>query len=732
MKNIVFIVKIAFNIPVNKIFSYLYNLREFPIIGGRVIVNFNNKKIIGIILSYKIYNNKKKYFKLKYVNYVIDKVSIFNNFVWKTILKCSEYYECSINFIIFFGIPNFIKNGKIFKHNLKYFWYITNYGKKLNLKIIKMCKKKIFIIKLLKKNVLYVDDVKKYNLSNYILNLLKKENICKKKNIFFKKKNNEIFNLINKNVIKVKKNIEIKLEKIIKNLNSFKVWLLTNSLFHQKIKFYILLFRKVLKYNLKILLIVSNYYLLNKFKKEIEKNIFVSIYSYHSNLTEKKKSFYWKIFRKKHPAIIISTKIGIFVPIVNLGILILDEENSNSYKIVDKWTFNIKNVFLIRSYFEKIPIILESSEPELNTLHNVYKNKIKKIKISNKIINYYKNLNKILINMNNERFKGVFSISLINKINIFLKKNNNICILIDNISNIFFFIKCYFCKSILKCNFCNQICEFKIYEKKIFCRFCFFDKNIFFSCFKCGSKKFYYKKCNISFLIKNIQEVFPKIPIFFLKEKNIKNNFSFLSKSIFLIKNENIYKYKLNNIDLLVLLYIDYYFNLPYFKHIEIFSQKYYGIIRLFLDNFNFSFTIIIQTKLIKNSLFNKFFYCGYMIFSEYLLYIRKKYNLPPFNFHAIIRLESKNKKKVFILLKKILIIFNKSYIYDNRDFFFISCNNIYFNKYNNYFYSKILLSHSSKLFLRKIFRKLKEYFKNFLYINNINIFFDIDTVQTI
>ncbi|WP_343154859.1 hypothetical protein RJK70_00445 [Buchnera aphidicola (Pseudoregma panicola)] len=731
MKNIIFIVKIAFNIPVNKIFLYLYNLKELPIIGGRVIVNFNNKKIIGIILSYKIYNKNKISFKLKYVNNIIDKVSIFNDCVWKTILKCSKYYECSINFIIFFGAPNFIKNGKTFEYNSKCVCHVTNYNKTLNFKILKICKKKNFIIKLLKKNILYINDIKKCNLSNYILNFFKKKNIHEKKKVILRKKNRENINLIYKSTIK-KKSIEIKLDKIIKSLNKFKVWLLTNSMFYQKIKFYILLFKKILKYNLKILLIVSNYCLLNKFKKEIEKNISIPIYSYHSKLTEKKKLFCWKIFNQKCPAIIISTKIGLFIPISNLGILILDHENNNSYKIIGKWIFNVKNVFLIRSYFEKIPIILESSEPELNTLYNVNKNKIKKIEVSNKIINYYISLKKILIDMKNERFKGVFSISLINKINIYLSNNDNICIIIDNISYIFFFIKCCFCKSILKCNFCDQICEFKFYEKKIFCRFCFCDKNVFFSCIKCGSKNFYYKKCNISFLIKNIKEVFPKVPIFFLKGKHINKSFSNYSKSIFLIKNKNVYKYKLSNINLLLFLYIDYYFNIPYFKKIEVFSQIYYGTIRLFLDYFNFSITIIIQTKLIKNNLFNKFFYCGYMIFTKYLLYIRKKYNLPPFNFNVIIRLESKNKKKVFFLLKKILIIFNMPYFCNIKNFFFISYNNIYFNKYKNYFYSKILLSHSSKLFLRKIFIRLKKHFKNFLYLNNINIIFDIDTVQTI
>ncbi|WP_343190023.1 hypothetical protein RJD44_00450 [Buchnera aphidicola (Astegopteryx bambusae)] len=727
-----FIVEISLPIPIRKTFFYFYNFYKTPIIGGRVLVNFNNKKTLGVILSYKLYKNKDINIKLKQISFLVDKVSIFNKSVWKTMLLCSKYYKCSMNFIVFFSIPNFFKTKKIIKKNLTYTWSITDYGKFLKENFLKRCKKQIFALKLLRKNDLSLKKCKEYKLSNYVLNELKKKNICVKKYVFCKKVFYKKFKL--QNNIFFKKNIfsKNKLLKIINNLNVFKVWLITNMLFFEKLKFYATLFSEILKKKLKILFIVPNIILLNKFNNEFRKNFFLPVLIYHSKLTENEKFFCWKIFNKQSPLIIISTKIGIFLPIINLGMIVIDEEHNCEYRIIDKWIFNVKNVLLLRAYYENVPVILESFTPELNTLYNVNNKKIEKIKIFNKTEKLYKKIEKIFVDISSQRFMGVFSIYLLNKMKKTLKKGKNICIIFDGIYNMFFFLSCSVCKCVLKCNFCNQICEFNTCENKIFCRFCFTEKKKIFFCEKCGNKKFNYKKCNIKFLIKNIKEIFYNISVVFLKNKIVNRNININSKCIFVVSNKDIYKYELKNVKLLVFPYIDVFFYFPNFRSIEKFSQAYFNIIKFFFDKLNFSFSVFVQTKLYKDNLFKKFFFSGYFNFSKYLLKNRKKCNLPPFSIHAILKLESKNKDKLFILLNKIIFFLKNSTFLNIKNFFFINTNYIYFNKYRKIFYYKILISYSSKNFLRKIFDKLINNFKLFLYVNNINLIFDIDNVESI
>ncbi|WP_343188291.1 hypothetical protein RJD23_00445 [Buchnera aphidicola (Ceratoglyphina bambusae)] len=730
MCNIMFVVKVMLFIPINKTFAYLYNFKKKPIVGGRVIINFKKNKSVGIILSYKIYNKNKKNIELKYVDSIIDNFSIFNYYVWNTILKCSKYYRCSINFIIFFGVPKFIKKGNSFKNKLNFVWSITKLGRLIDINILKKTPKQFYTLSLLRKKNIDKIFLKKCNISNYIFSQLCKKKLCEKVYKDFK------ISFINKN--KINNNFFLKsndvfckyINRILSNLNNFSTWLITDNLFYMKLKFYFALFKNILKNDLKILFIVSNLYMLNKIKNEIKKNMSYPIYSYHSKLTDSKKIKCWNEFQKKNASIIISTKVGVFVPIKNLGIIILDEENNLSYRVLGKWTFNLKSVILLRSYYEKIPVILESSEPNLSTLYNVQKNKINCIKISNDILNFYKNLKKILIDIKIERFRGVFSLSLIKEINFHLKNNYNICLIIDGFSYMFYFVKCFKCNYIFRCNVCYQICEFKIHEGVFVCRFCF-NINKEFKCLYCKCEKFVYSRCNTSFLIKNIKEIFDNTVIIFLDKNNTNKNIKFFSKSIFISKKKYLYKYNLYNIKLLIFLYIDYYFLFPNFRSTEYFSQIYYSIIRLFLESYNSSFKIIIQTNLIYNMLFKKLIYNGYNNFSKYLLKCRKKYKLPPFSLHAIFRIESNKKHKILFFLKYIKPFLEKISKKEKK-FWFMCSNYIFLEKYKKFFYYNILFSNNTKFALRKIFDKILKYFNKFLSYNKIYLIFDIDSVQII
>ena len=57
------------------------------------------------------------------------------------------------------------------------------------------------------------------------------------------------------------------------------------------------------------------------------------VYEYHSNCSSIHRTVVWKkIINTNEPLIVIGTRSAVFLPIKNLGLIIMDEEHDVSYK----------------------------------------------------------------------------------------------------------------------------------------------------------------------------------------------------------------------------------------------------------------------------------------------------------------------------------------------------------------------------------------------------------------
>ena len=58
---------------------------------------------------------------------------------------------------------------------------------------------------------------------------------------------------------------------------------------------------------------------------------------------------------------------AIFAPFENLGIIIIDEEHSQTYKQENHPRYNAKDIAIMRSKYHKCPVILGSATPTLES-----------------------------------------------------------------------------------------------------------------------------------------------------------------------------------------------------------------------------------------------------------------------------------------------------------------------------------------------------------------------------
>ena len=79
--------------------------------------------------------------------------------------------------------------------------------------------------------------------------------------------------------------------------------------------------------------------------------------------------------------LIIGTRSALFLPYANLGFIVVDEEQDQSYKQEDKLIFNARDFAVVRAKNSDCPIILCSATPSIETNHNSQINKFLKINL---------------------------------------------------------------------------------------------------------------------------------------------------------------------------------------------------------------------------------------------------------------------------------------------------------------------------------------------------------------
>ncbi len=91
----------------------------------------------------------------------------------------------------------------------------------------------------------------------------------------------------------------------------------------------------------------------------------------HSGLTDTERLCAWTMAREEKAPIVIGTRSAVFAPLKNIGLIVVDEEHDGSYKQQEGFRYSARDVAVMRAAREKIPIVLGSATPALESLYNV-------------------------------------------------------------------------------------------------------------------------------------------------------------------------------------------------------------------------------------------------------------------------------------------------------------------------------------------------------------------------
>ena len=267
----------------------------------------------------------------------------------------------------------------------------------------------------------------------------------------------------------------------------FKPYLLHGVTGSGKTLVYIRLIEKVLKQGKEAILLVPEISLtpqvVDIFKKRFGKTIAIL----HSGLSNGEKYDEWRKIERKEVSIVIGARSAMFAPFTNLGIIIIDEEHSNTYKQDNVPRYNAIDVALRRGKTYNIPVVLGSATPSVESYTRaktgIYELLVMKNRVNKKMPKVY------LVDMKDEFKKGnrVFSDIFKEKMNDRLSKNEQVLVLLNRrgYSTV---ITCKECGFTHKCPNCDIPLTYHKNGNIMKCHYCDYKVPRLLECPKCHSK----------------------------------------------------------------------------------------------------------------------------------------------------------------------------------------------------------------------------------------------------
>lgn len=207
----------------------------------------------------------------------------------------------------------------------------------------------------------------------------------------------------------------------------------------------------------------------------------------HSRLSDTERYDEYRKITSGEARIVIGTRSAVFVPFKNIGVIIIDEEHTSSYKQENHPRYNAKDIAILRSKYHKCPVVMGSATPSLEAFARAG-NKVYKLLVLSKRPSTSTLPEVTIIDMKEEIKKGNFILSntLKNKIKEKLDRHEQIILLLNRrgYSNI---ITCKECGYTEKCPKCDIAYTYHKTSNNLKCHYCGTSKVPNTKCSKCGS-----------------------------------------------------------------------------------------------------------------------------------------------------------------------------------------------------------------------------------------------------
>ena len=105
----------------------------------------------------------------------------------------------------------------------------------------------------------------------------------------------------------------------------------------------------------------------------------------HSAFHDSERAQEWRRIRSGEAAVVVGTRSGVFAPVRNLGLIVVDEEHDQSYKQQETPRYHGRDVAMVRARDAGAVVVLGSATPSLESRYNAEHGKYTRLALPERI-----------------------------------------------------------------------------------------------------------------------------------------------------------------------------------------------------------------------------------------------------------------------------------------------------------------------------------------------------------
>ncbi|MCW8924055.1 MAG: primosomal protein N', partial [Gammaproteobacteria bacterium] len=482
------ILKIAVPIPLFGSFDYLIpdSLRQHDFTPGcRVEVPFGRRTAIGVVLEQTDHSDLA-HNKLRPINKLIDTKPVLDSRILDLLRWAATYYLHPTGEVVQTALPSLLRQGKPAQAAAIKLWKATEATSADTLESLSRAPKQKHILQILLNHPDGLDEAY-LNQNHPNWRPAMKALVEKALAHYTEQASLPEAQPVTAQAPALNDEQQQAIRAIGKDLNQHHMHLLHGVTGSGKTEVYLALSEQVIADGKQVLVLVPEISLTPQLTGRFQQRMGCPVAVLHSGLNDQQRLSAWVAASSGHARLVIGTRSAIFTPLPDLGLIIVDEEHDGSYKQQEGFRYNARDLALVRSQKENIPVVLGSATPSLESLHNVNRQRFHIHHLKQRARSQ-SDTRLQLLDMCSQPIQEGLSAALLDRVEQHLQQGNQV-ILFLNRRGFSPLLMCHDCGWMTRCQRCDANMTYHKHKHQLHCHHCGAETRSPTTCGDCGSEE---------------------------------------------------------------------------------------------------------------------------------------------------------------------------------------------------------------------------------------------------